>query len=46
MGLLTLIGLKLDFQRTVKRKVDIVEYETIRKELKEQILNNEIRILN
>jgi len=44
-SLLTLIGLKLDLQEAVKRKVDLVEYETIRKELKENILNDEIRIL-
>ncbi len=45
IGLLTLIGLKLELQKAVKRKVDLVEYETIRKELKENILNDEIRIL-
>ena len=44
-GLLTLIGLKLELQKVIKRKVDLVEYETIRKELKEQILNEEIKIL-
>jgi len=44
-GLLTLIGLKLELQKVIKRKVDLVEYETIRKELKEQILKNEIKIL-
>lgn len=45
MGLLEFIGLKLMLQRAVKRKVDLVEYETIRKELREIILNDEIRIL-
>ncbi|MFA6022698.1 MAG: nucleotidyltransferase family protein [Candidatus Pacearchaeota archaeon] len=45
MGLLEFIGLKLMLQRVVKRKVDLVEYETIRKELRETILNDEIRIL-
>ena len=44
MGLLEFIGLKLLLQEAVKRKVDLVEYETIRKELKESILNDEIRI--
>ena len=44
-GLLTLISLKLELQKTIKRKVDIVEYETIRKELRKRILNDEIRIL-
>jgi len=45
MGLLEFIGLKLMLQKAVKRKVDLVEYETIRKELRENILNDEIRIL-
>ncbi len=45
MGLLEFIGIKLDLQKAVKRKVDLVEYELIRKEIKEQILNDEIRIL-
>ena len=34
-GLLTLIGLKLELQKVIKRKVDLVEYETIRKEVRE-----------
>jgi len=45
MGLLELMGLKLALQKAIKRKVDLVEYETIRKELKEQILGDEIIIL-
>ena len=45
MGLLELIHLKLVLQKVIKRKVDLIEYETIRKELKEQILNDAIRIL-
>ena len=44
-SLLTVIGLKLELEKIIKRKVYLVEYETIRKELKEQILNDEIRIL-
>jgi uncharacterized protein len=44
-GLLTLIGLKLELQKAIKKKVDLVEYETIRKELREDILNDEITIL-
>ena len=44
-GLLEIIGLKLDLEKLIKRKVDLVEYETIRKELKKQILNDEVRIL-
>lgn len=44
-GFFTLIDLKLEIQKVIKRKVDLVEYEAIRKELKKQILNDEIRIL-
>lgn len=44
-SLLTVIGLKMELERRIKRKVDLIEYETIRKELKKQILNDEIRIL-
>lgn len=44
-SLLTIIGLKMELEKVIKRKVDLVEYETIRKELRERILNDEIRIL-
>ena len=44
-SLLTLICLKMELEKIIKRKVDLVEYETIRKELKKQILNDEVRIL-
>ena len=44
-GLLEIIKLKDLLQKAIKRKVDLVEYETIRKELREQILKDEIRIL-
>ena len=44
-GLLTLIGLKLELQKAIKRKVDLVEYDTLRLELKNNILKDEIQIL-
>lgn len=44
-SLTELIGLKLLLEKRLKRKVDLVEYSTIRKELKESILNDEIRLL-
>jgi len=44
-GLIEIIKLKGLLQKVTKKKVDLVEYETIRKELREQILNDEIRIL-
>lgn len=45
MGLLEFIGIKLDLQKAVKRKVDLVEYETIRWEIKDNILRDEIPII-
>jgi len=42
--LLELAGLKLKLEEQIKRKVDIVEYSCIRKELKNSILNDEISI--
>lgn len=44
-SLLKVIELKLVLEERLKRKVDLVEYELIRKELKENILNDEIPIL-
>jgi predicted nucleotidyltransferase len=44
-SLLEIIGLKLVLEKCLKKKVDIVEYELIRKELKDSILNDEIKIL-
>jgi len=44
-SLITLIRLRRNLQEALGKKVDVVEYETIRKELKEQILNDEIRIV-
>ncbi|MDO8516993.1 MAG: nucleotidyltransferase family protein [Nanoarchaeota archaeon] len=43
-GLLALAGLKIQLQEAIRRKVDIVEYSCIRKELKDNILNDEIPI--
>lgn len=44
-SLSTLISLRQDLKKIIKRKVDLVEYVTIRKELRKQILNDEIRIM-
>ena len=43
-SLFDLAGLKINLQEAVKRKVDLVEYSCIRKELKNYILNDEIPI--
>lgn len=45
LSLYNVIGIKLSLEKAVKRKVDLVEYELIRPEIKEIILNDEIRII-
>jgi uncharacterized protein len=44
-SLTEIIGLKLLLEKALKRKVDLVEYELIRKEIKSNILRDEIKIL-
>lgn len=43
-SLLDLAGLKGELQKNLNKKVDLVEYEVIRPELKESILGDEIQI--
>ncbi|MBL7169630.1 MAG: nucleotidyltransferase family protein [Candidatus Aenigmarchaeota archaeon] len=45
ISLLDFIGLKLEIEEALKRKVDLVEYNTIKPLLKERILNEQIRII-
>ncbi len=45
VSLLGFIDLKLLLEKKLKRKVDLVEYEGIRKELKKRILKEEIPII-
>ena len=45
MGLLGFIRLKSILEEAIKRKIDLVEYSLIRKELRQNILNDEIPIL-
>ena len=44
-SLTDIIGLQLELKKAFKKKVDVVEYEVIRPELKKRILNDEVRIL-
>ncbi|MDP1695719.1 MAG: nucleotidyltransferase family protein [archaeon] len=44
--LIDLARLKIALEKSLKRKVDLVEYGGIRKELKESVLNDEIQILS
>ena len=45
ISLLDFIGLKHELEDTVGRKVDLVEYETIKEALKERILSEQVPIL-
>jgi len=45
MGLLEFAGIKVKLEEKLKRKVDLVEYETIKPLIKKEILADEIRIL-
>lgn len=45
VSLLGVINLKILLEKTIKKKIDLVEYDLIREELKERILNEEIPII-
>ena|SRR3989344_4740137 len=45
MGLLEFIALKRLIESTIKKKIDLVEYSGIKKEIRQNILNDEIPII-
>ncbi len=45
ISLLDFVGLKLEIEEVLKRKVDLVEYNTIKPLLKERILSEQVIIL-
>ena len=45
LSLFDFIGLKNELEDTVERKVDLVEYETIKEPLREKILAEQVHIL-
>jgi uncharacterized protein len=45
VGLVEFIKLKLLLQGILRKKIDLVEYDTIRSEIKEKIIRDEISIL-
>lgn len=45
LSLFGVVGLKLELEEALGRKVDLVEYDTIKPLLKERILREEISIL-
>jgi predicted nucleotidyltransferase len=44
ISLLEFVGIKLELEDLLRRKVDLVEYQAIKPRLKNQILSEEIRI--
>jgi len=44
-SLLDLVGIKLELEEKMKRRVDLVEYSVIHPLLKEKILKEEVRIV-
>ncbi|MEK6809335.1 MAG: hypothetical protein AABY40_01550 [Nanoarchaeota archaeon] len=45
MGLLEFAGIKVKLAEKLKKKVDLVEYGTIKPLIKKEILSDEVRIL-
>jgi len=45
ISLFDFVGIKLDLEDSLKRKVDLVEYCTIKPLIKDRILNEELRII-
>lgn len=45
MDLLDFIGLKLELEKVLRKKVDLVEFSTIKPFLKKEILSNQVSIL-
>ena len=45
MSLLDFVGIKLELEEKLQKKVDLVEYEVIKPRIKEQILNEEVKIV-
>ncbi|MBI2630069.1 nucleotidyltransferase domain-containing protein [Candidatus Pacearchaeota archaeon] len=44
-SLLDFVGLKLELEKTLNLKVDLVDYRTIKERLKERILNEEVKLI-
>ena len=45
IGLFDFVGIKLELEDALKRKVDLVEYSTIKHAIKENILHSQVSIL-
>ena len=44
-SLTEVIGIKISLEKKLRKKVDLVEYELLRKEFRDSVLNDEIQIL-
>ena len=44
LSLYDVIGIKIELEKILKRKVDLVEYDTIKPELRNNILSEEVSI--
>jgi predicted nucleotidyltransferase len=45
LSLFDFVGIKLDLEDALKRKVDLVQYDTIKKRIRERVLADEVPIL-
>lgn len=45
LSLLDFVRIKLDFEDSLQKKVDLVEYKSIKPRLKNRILSEEVRVL-
>lgn len=45
ISLLDFVGIKLELEKKLGREVDLIEYSTIKPEVKEEILKEEVSIL-
>ena len=44
-SLLDFVGIKLELEELLRRKVDLVEYDVIKSRIREQILREEVKII-
>ncbi|MBI2172976.1 MAG: nucleotidyltransferase family protein [Candidatus Aenigmarchaeota archaeon] len=45
ISLLDFVGIKLELEKALKRRVDLVEYDTVKPLIREKILKEQVKIL-
>ena len=45
LSLLDFVGIKLEIEDAIGKKIDLVEYSTIKLRIKDRIMNEEIRVI-